>query len=107
MNRLLSIVIGGKISLDIWSGGAAQDYNLLRVFGCPTYFSVKDDKLNPRTKKFVFLGVKKNMKGYKLRDHENKKIVLSRYVTFDEASLMLTPPSGVDEDQECIATSAH
>ena len=28
------------------------------------------------------------MKGYKLWDPENKKIVLSRYVTFDEASLM-------------------
>jgi len=83
MNRLLSIVIRGKISLDIWSGGDAQDYNLLRVFGCQTYFSVKDDKLNPRAKKFIFLGVKRNMKGYKLWDPENKKTVLSRYVTFD------------------------
>ena len=28
------------------------------------------------------------MKGYKLWDSENKKIVLNRYVTFDEASLL-------------------
>ena len=37
MNRLSSIVIGGKTSLDIWSGGAAQDYSLLWVFGCPQW----------------------------------------------------------------------
>ena len=50
----LSTVIGGKTLLDIWSGGAAQDYDLLRAFGCPAYFSVKDDKLNSRAKKLVF-----------------------------------------------------
>jgi len=51
------------------------------------HFSVKNDKLNPRAKKFVFLRVKRNLKGYKLWDSENK-IVLSRYVTFDDASLL-------------------
>ena len=53
MNRLPSTAIGGKTLLEIWSDGAAQDYSFLRVFGCPTNFSVKDDKLNPRVKKFV------------------------------------------------------
>jgi len=52
--------------LNIWSGRAAQDYGLLRVFGCPIYFSTKDNKLTPRAKKFVFLGIERNMKGYKL-----------------------------------------
>ena len=73
--------------MDIWSGGAAQDYNLLLVFESPAYFSAKDGKINPRAKKFVFLGVKRNMKGCKLWDPENKKIVLSKHVTFDETSL--------------------
>ena len=41
MDRLSSTAIGGKTSLDIWSGRAAQDYDLLRVFECPAYFSVK------------------------------------------------------------------
>ena len=66
MNCLLSTAIGGKTLLDIWSGRAAQDYDLLWVFRCPTYFSIKNDMLNPRAKKFVFLGVKRNLKGYKL-----------------------------------------
>ena len=86
MNRLSSTAIGGKTLLDIWSSGAAQDYSLLQVFGCPTY-SVKDDKLNPLAKKFVFLRVKRNLKGYKLWDSENK-IMLSRYVTFDKTLLL-------------------
>ena len=58
MNRLPSTVIRDKTLLDILSGGAAQDYSLLQIFGCPAYFGIKDGKLNPRAKKFVFLGVK-------------------------------------------------
>ena len=42
--------------------------------------------VNPRVKKFVFLGVKRNMKGYRLWDLKNK-IVLSQHVTFDETSV--------------------
>ena len=74
--------------MDIWSGGAAQDYDLLQVFESLAYFSVKDGKVNPRAKKFVFLSVKRNMKGYRLWNPENKKIVLSKHVTFDETSLL-------------------
>jgi len=83
-----STAIGGKTLLKIWSRKAAQDHGLLREFGSPTYFSAKDGKVNPRAKKFVFLGVKRNMKGYRLWDPENKKIVLSRHVTFDETSVL-------------------
>ena len=57
------------------------------VFRCLPYFSVKDDKLNPGAKNFVFLGIERNMKGYKVWDPENKKIVLSKY-TFNETSLL-------------------
>jgi len=58
MNRLLSTAIRDKTPLDIWSDGATQDYDLLQVFRCPTYFSIKDDKLNLRAKMFVFLGAR-------------------------------------------------
>ena len=47
MNRLLSTGIRDKTLLDIWSGEVAQDCSLLWMFGYPTYFGVKDDKLNP------------------------------------------------------------
>ena len=38
--------------------------------------------------KFVFLGVKRNIKGYKLWNPDNKRIVLSKQVTFNETSLL-------------------
>ena len=52
--RLSSTAIGAKTLLDIWSDGAAQDYGLLKIFGCPAYFDVKDDKLNSRAKNLCF-----------------------------------------------------
>ena len=58
-----STAIRGKTQLKIWSEKATQDHGLLREFGSLTYFSAKDGKVNPRAKRFVFLGVKKNMKG--------------------------------------------
>jgi len=36
----------------------------------------------------VFLGVKRNLKGYKLWGTKHKKFVLSRYVKFNEASTL-------------------
>jgi len=71
MNCLSLTMIGDKTPLDIWSSGTAQDYSLLWVFECLTYFSIKDGKLNLQAKKFVFFGVKRNMKSYKLCDPEN------------------------------------
>ena len=62
INCLSSTAIGGNTLLDIWSGGAVQDYSLLRIFESPAYFSAKDDKINPQVKKFLFLGVKRNIK---------------------------------------------
>jgi len=39
---------------------------LLRVFGCPAYYYIKEDKLDTRAKKCVFVGFKKGVKGYKI-----------------------------------------
>jgi len=85
VNRLPSSVIGGKTPLKVWSGKAAQDYDSLRVFGCPAYYHVKEDKLDLRAKKGVFVGFKRGIKGYKIWDPKDRKFVLSRDVTFDEA----------------------
>ena len=59
-----STVIRGKTPLEVWSGKATQGHTLLREFESPAYFSVKDGMVNPRANKFVFLGVRINMKGY-------------------------------------------
>jgi len=61
---------------------------LLRVFGCPTYYHVKDDKLDPRAKKGVFVSFKREIKRFKIWDPTDKKFLLSRDVTFDEVSML-------------------
>jgi len=88
MNLLSSTAIKGKTLLDIRSSKVVQEYSLLQVFGCPANFSVKNDKLNSQAKFFVFLRVQRNLKGSKLWNSENKKIMLSRYVIFDETLLL-------------------
>jgi len=54
--------IRGKIPLEVWSGKVAQDYDSFRIFVCPTYYYVKEDKLGP---KGVFMGFKKGVKATK------------------------------------------
>jgi len=72
INRLPSSVIGGKTPLKVWSGKVAQDYSSLRIFGYPAYYHVREDKLDPRARKGVFMGFKKSMKGYKIINPEDK-----------------------------------
>ncbi|KAH9782773.1 retrovirus-related pol polyprotein from transposon TNT 1-94-like protein [Citrus sinensis] len=88
VNRLPSAAIGGKTPMEMWSRKHAQDYDSLRVFGCPAYYHVKDGKLDPRARKSIFVGFKGGVKGFKLWDLEDKKFVCSRDVTFDEASMI-------------------
>jgi len=66
VNRLSLSAIGGKTLLEAWSEKVAQDYDSLRAFGCPAYYHVKEDKLNPRARKGIFVGFEKGVKGYKI-----------------------------------------
>ena len=45
-------------------------------------------KLDPKSKKYIFLGYVKGVKGYKFWDPVAKKIVISRDVLFDEQSML-------------------
>ena len=56
---LTSSAIGGKTLIEVWTEKSAQDYNMLRIFGCPAYYNVKEDKLDSRAKKVGFLGFKR------------------------------------------------
>jgi len=71
INRLSSSAIVGKTPMEMWSGKTATDYDMLHVFGCPTYYHVSDEKLEPRAKNVMFLGFKRERKGYKLWDSED------------------------------------
>ena len=47
INRLPLFAIGGKTLMEMWSGKATSDYDILRIFGCPSYYHVSDGKLEP------------------------------------------------------------
>ncbi|ONK80561.1 uncharacterized protein A4U43_C01F19200 [Asparagus officinalis] len=88
VNRLPCTVIEGKTPMEHWYGSVASDYETLWIFGCPAYFHVSNRKLNPRARKAIFVGFRECVKGFKLWDLQDKKMVISRDVTFDETYMM-------------------
>ena len=90
INRSPSSAIDFKIPKDVWSGRPV-DYSSLKIFGCPAYVHVqsgKRSKLDSKSRKCVFLGFEKGVKGYRLWDPISKKTVTSRDVIFDEAFML-------------------
>ncbi|KAG8498844.1 hypothetical protein CXB51_005680 [Gossypium anomalum] len=88
INRSPSVAIEKKTPQEVWSGGNPANYSDLKIFGCPAYAHVNNGKLEPRSIKCVFLGYKAGVKGYKLWCPENRKVVISRDVVFDETAML-------------------
>lgn len=84
------IVIRCKTLKDIWFGNPTN-YFILRVFGCPAYAHVNDEKLEPQAKKCIFFNYASWTKGNRLfyPNIESPKFMISRDVIFDE-SIMFT-----------------
>ncbi|KAG8503607.1 hypothetical protein CXB51_001802 [Gossypium anomalum] len=87
INRSPSVAIEKKTPQELWPGNPANYFDL-KIFGCPTYAHVGNGKLEPRSIKCVFLGYKAGVKGYKLWCPENRKVVISRDVVFDEIAML-------------------
>ncbi|KAG8475448.1 hypothetical protein CXB51_032200 [Gossypium anomalum] len=87
INQSPSVAIEKKTPQEVWSGNPAN-YSDLKIFGCPAYAHVNNGKLEPRSIKCVFLGYKAGVKGYKLWCPENRKVVISRDVVFDETAML-------------------
>ncbi|KAG8472328.1 hypothetical protein CXB51_035360 [Gossypium anomalum] len=87
INRSPSVAIEKKTPQEVWSGNPAN-YSNLKIFGCPAYAHVDNGKLEPRSIKCVFLGYKAGVKGYKLWCPENRKVVITRDVVFDETAMI-------------------
>jgi len=100
INRLFSSMIGGKTLLKVWSEKFSQDYDSLWVFSCLACYHVKEDKLSPKARKCGFVCFKKGVKGCKIWDLKDKKIILSRDVMFYEASMVKTTDSQQVESEK-------
>ena len=60
----------------------------LRVFGSRCWYNVSKphvDKLDPRAREAIMIGYARGIRGYKLWDISNEKVVTSRDVRFDES----------------------
>ena len=89
INRSPRVALDGKVAEEVWTRQEV-DYSFLRIFGCPKYVHISGEdrsKLNPKSKKYIFLGFKKGVKGYKLWDPVAQKVVISRDAVFDEKSM--------------------
>lgn len=80
----------------------------MRIFGCPAYAHVNEEKLKARAKKCVFLGYGQGVKGYRLwcTDPASPMFMMSRDVTFDEVS-MLRSTSASREKKESTENGDH
>lgn len=90
VNRSPSTALGNKVAQEVWTEKEV-DYSRMKIFGCPAYVHVPGDersKLDAKSKQCIFLGYEKGVKGYKLWDSQSKKVVISRDVVFDEASMV-------------------
>ena len=69
--------------------GAPPTYDHLQVFGCtcyPNLSATAQHKLAPRSTLCVFLGYSAHHKGYRCLDLSSNRVIVSRYVVFDETS---------------------
>jgi hypothetical protein len=86
INRGPSVPLEQRIPEEVWSG---KEVNLswLKVFGCTAYVHISDHargKLDPKSLKCTFIGYGGDEFGYRLWDDQNKKIIRSRDVIFNE-----------------------
>eukprot|EP00253_Pinus_taeda_P013210 PITA_13210 len=90
INRSPSTTIGCKIPQEVWKGHYC-DYSKLRVFGCDAYALVpkhQRTKLDPKSKRYFFVGYGVGTKGYRLWDPTTHKIIINGDVKFNESSLV-------------------
>ena len=85
-NRCPHAILDDKTPEEAFSG-KKPDVRHLRVFGCPVYIHVpkeKRTKMEPSSKKGIFVGYSESSKAYKIYVLGQKQIEVSRDVTFHE-----------------------
>jgi hypothetical protein len=86
VNRSPSSTLDDKTSQEVWTG-KKPSLTHLKVFGCEAYVHVPKENMSKLYKKVetcIFIGYKDGLKGYKIWNLENKKVVYSRDGVFIE-----------------------
>ena len=82
-----SRVLGDNTPRELLTG-RKPNVSYLKCFGCTAFVHIPKDqrkKLDPKSRKCIFIGYGQTSKGYRLYDFEKKGIILSRDVIFDES----------------------
>ncbi len=95
--------------------GKKPDVSHLKPFACPCYAHIPKDerkKLYSKARKCLFLGYGDCVKGYRVFDEQQGKVILSRDVRFDENESRVTDdishedePSDDDEPVETVSAN--
>lgn len=89
LNRGPSVPIKFRLPKEVWSGKVVK-LSLIKVFGCVSYVHIDFDarnKLEAKSNKCFFIGYGDKKYGYWFWDAQNRKIVRSRNVIFNEQVL--------------------
>lgn len=126
LNRTPTTQAPNSTPHELWTGKSAS-LNHLKIFGSEAYMHVPDKlrkKLEPKSKKMIFVGYEKESKNYRLFDPLTKRIKVSRDVIFNEENTKLktSPPpstflfsfnediendkSSTDEDQDNVTDTS-
>jgi hypothetical protein len=86
INRSPSVPLDMKLPEEEWT---RKKVNLshLRIFGCVSYVHIDSenrDKLDAKARKCYFIGYGSNYFGYRFWDEENRKVIRTNDVTFNE-----------------------
>ena len=84
--------------------------NHLRIFGCSAYAHIPKDersKVDPKTKKNIFLGYGLGVKGYRLFDTDTSKVFHSRDVIFNETASISEQETEKVENQPLVAVECE
>ena len=96
INRGLSIPLEYKLLEEVWSEKKVKLAHL-KVFGCVSYVHVKSNdcsKLDVKAKKYFFIGYGDEQFDYRFWDEQNRKIIRSKNIVFDEKVLYKEKSSG-------------
>ena len=76
VNRSLIASLKGKMTEEVWTGNPIDLSNLM-IIGSPSYAHISSEdrsKLDPKSRRCIFIGYNKGVKGYKLWDPTKKKV---------------------------------
>jgi transposase InsO family protein len=106
INRGPSVPLEFRLPEEVWRGKEVQ-LSHLKVFRCVSYVHIDSDarnKLDAKSKKCFFIGYGDEEFGFRFWDDQNRKIIRSRNMIFNE-KVMYKDRSGVETDMADSDTS--